>query len=96
VTAGSHNNERLKSGYLYQLYTYVMTRSAIDGTKDVPTEGMLLHASVGEDMLESGTIQGHRFTFATVDLAGESQAMRRRLLDVVGVTDGGPLRAPQP
>jgi 5-methylcytosine-specific restriction enzyme subunit McrC len=83
VTSGNFARDRLKSGYLYQLYTYVMTRSIIDPSITRPTEGMLLHAAVGVDMLESGMIQGHPFTFATVDLAGASAAIGMRLLEVV-------------
>ncbi len=83
LSANNHDQTRLKTDYIYQLYAYVMTRSAIDDRATGPTEGMLLHASVGVDVLEWGTIQGHRFTFATVDLAADSRLIRDRLLEVV-------------
>lgn len=46
-----------------------------------------MHPSVGRHVDEAATIQGHRIRFATVDLAADSMAIRRRLLAVVGAEE---------
>jgi 5-methylcytosine-specific restriction enzyme subunit McrC len=85
VTAGWHREETLRSGYLYQIYTYV--RSQV-GRGDVLADnatGMLLHPSVGKRVDESVVIQGHRFRFATVDLGASTGDIRTELLRLSGV-----------
>ena len=52
--------------------------------------GMLLHPAVeGDDVFESGVIQGHEVRFATVNLAASSRAIRERLLSVVSEEGAG-------
>ena len=63
---GTH---RLRSGYLYQIYAYVMSQQ--DNPDFGPdTRGVLLHPVLGEAVDETVVIQGHPFRFATVDLWG--------------------------
>jgi 5-methylcytosine-specific restriction enzyme subunit McrC len=45
-------------------------------------EGVLLHPSVGKAVDDSATIQDHRIRFMTVDLTGNTSAIRSELLKV--------------
>ena len=46
--------------------------------------GVLLYPSIGVDHLEWVTLQGHRMTLATVDLASTPAKMRSDLMRLVG------------
>ena len=48
------------------------------------SEGLLLHPGVGRHVDEAVTLHGHRIRFATFDLAGSSEAVRTRLLSLIG------------
>ena len=86
-----YGSERLKSDYIYQIYAYLRSQARDDDPPSVNASGLLLHPSVGYDVDEAATFQGHRIRFATVDLAADGPAIRRRLLAVVGDegTDAG-------
>lgn len=73
--------DTVRSGYLYQIYAYV--RSQVD-FEPRPAEGVLLHPTVDEPVDEAAIIQGHVVRFATVNLAGQPEAMRADLLRIVG------------
>ena len=75
--------ETLRSGYLYQIYSYLRSQETDGDPLSRHATGLLLHPSVEGDVYESGLIQGHEVRFATVNLAGSSQAIRERLLSVV-------------
>ena len=62
------------------MYAYLRSQERDDDPPSLDASGMLLHPAVDGDIDEAATIQGHRIRFATVDLASDSQAMRRRLL----------------
>ena len=72
---------RLKSNHIFQLYSYL--RSQENNELSYAASGMLLYPSVGANIDESVTIQGHRIRFATVDLAVDSVNIRERLLGLV-------------
>ena len=80
VRAGRFGNLTLISGYIFQIYAYLRSQERQVDPLSLTSSGMLLHASVGEDIDESATIQSHRIRFATVDLAADSLAIRNRLL----------------
>jgi 5-methylcytosine-specific restriction enzyme subunit McrC len=89
LKANQHQNQRLKSGYLYQLYTYLRSQEGHDALAE-HAEGLLLHPSVGYELDEAVTIQGHRIRFATVDLTASTRQIRNTLLQRVDVyTDQG-------
>ena len=77
-------DEKLRSGYIYQMYAYLRSQERDDDPPSLNASGLLLHPSVGRDVDEAATIQGHWIRFATVDLTADSMAIRRRLLSLVG------------
>ena len=80
-----YSDEKLRSGYMYQIYAYLRSQERDDDPHSVNASGMLLHPSVGREVDEAATIQGHRIRFATVNLAADSLAIRARLLSLAGV-----------
>ncbi len=82
--------DTVRSSYLYQIYAYL--RSQVDlECLPVPAEGVLLHPTVDEPVDEAAVIQGHVVRFATVNLAGQPEALRTDLLRIVG---GAPPQLP--
>ena len=78
--------DTVRSSYLYQMYAYL--RSQVDlECLPVPAEGVLLHPTVDKPVDEAAVIQGHVVRFATVNLAGQPEALRTDLLRIV---DGAP------
>lgn len=73
--------ESLSSGYVYQIYAYLMSQDAQEPL--TKTEGLMLHPVVDGDLDEEVVIQGHRIRFATVDLAADPQTMVDQLLRAV-------------
>ncbi|HTX94335.1 MAG TPA: hypothetical protein VME67_05545 [Mycobacterium sp.] len=71
-------NVTIKSGYLYQLYAYVMSQSNIGQDISDRTEGVLLFVKVDsrEPVDTVVNIQGHRIRFLSVDLTGEPERIR--------------------
>ena len=83
VGRGQFGNPTLRSGYIYQIYAYLRSQESQTDPLSLTASGMLLHPSVGEDIDESATIQGHRIRFATVDLTSDSATIRTKLLTLV-------------
>ena len=84
LSPAQYGDEKLRSGYLYQMYAYLRSQERVEDPPSADAAGLLLHPSVGRDVDEAATIQGHRIRFATVDLAADSVAIRSRLLSLVG------------
>ena len=82
VGLGQHGNTTLHSNHIYQIYSYLRSQEQQADPLSLTASGMLLHPSVGEDIDESAVIQGHRIRFATVNLATDSLAIRKRLLEL--------------
>lgn len=82
LRAGRHDRDVLKSGYLYQLYTYLRTQEARGGSH-ATASGVLLHPSVGYDLDESFVLQGHQLRVLTVDLAADRDAIEAGVLEVI-------------
>ena len=80
---GQFGQQMLKSGHMYQLYAYLRSQEQLGEPISCYAMGVLLYPSLGVDYNESATIQGHRVTFATVDLAADSQTIRSQLLRIV-------------
>ncbi len=83
VTKGRFRQQMLKSGHMYQLYTYLRSQEQPGDSMSCHSTGVLLYPSLGVPYNESAIIQGHRVAFATVDLAADSQTIRSQLLRVV-------------
>lgn len=82
LTRGRFREGILKSGYLYQIYTYLRTQENSNDPLSQHAGGLLLHPSLGEAMDEVAVIQGHAIRFATVDLSAAAGEIRKQLLEV--------------
>lgn len=85
---GQYGQETLSSGYVYQMYAYLMSQEAEED--QAKPEGLMLHPVVGADIDEEAVIQGHRIRFATVDLSGTGQTIADGLLDAISAADAPP------
>ena len=80
LTSGWYREETLRSGYLYQIYTYLRSQVGRGDPLADRADGLLLHPSVGKTLDETVVIQGHSIRFATVDLTSSTQEIRSQLL----------------
>ena len=69
---------------MYQLYAYLRSQERLDDPMSRHSTGVLLYPSLGVDYEESAIIQGHRVSFATIDLAANGKTIRSQLLRIVG------------
>ena len=83
VTQGQFGQRMLKSGHMYQLYAYLRSQEQLGEPITCYSTGVLLYPSLGTCYNESAVIQGHRITFATVDLTADGQTIRSQLLRIV-------------
>ena len=79
IKSNQYGSQRLDSGYIYQMYAYLMSQERSDDPLSRNSTGVLLHPAIDYDFDESAMIQGHEIRFATVDLAADSQIIRREL-----------------
>lgn len=80
--ATRYREEVLRSGYLYQLYTYLRTQEAALQVQGIRSEGMLLHPQFGEALDAHIDIQGHRMRFKTINLMTSSEEFEKQLLGI--------------
>jgi len=85
VTKGWYRDETLRSGYIYQIYTYLRSQEGLGDPLADKATGILLHPSIGSMLDESVVIQGHEIRFATIDLSAETKLIRHQLLQIVEV-----------
>lgn len=83
MTDNQYGKPRLKRDHIFQIYAYLMSQEHQDDPPSRTASGILLYPSLGADMDESVTIQGHIIRFVTVDLASDGESIRKRLLDLV-------------
>ncbi len=83
LTASTYRDQILKSGYLYQLYTYLRSQERPDAPDRLTTEGLLLHPQTGGAVDEPMTVQGHRMRFKTIDLTAPATEFEAGLQRVV-------------
>jgi 5-methylcytosine-specific restriction enzyme subunit McrC len=83
LTSGWYREDSLRSGYIYQIYSYLMSQTGKGNYLDDNAAGLLLHPSVGKMVDETVTIQGHSIRFSTVDLSSSAKDMRQQLLKVI-------------
>lgn len=82
MTSGQYGNQTLRSGYIYQIYAYLRSQEIDTDPDSLNSTGVLLHPSVGYCLDEHALIQGHKIRFATVNLAADTQTIRRQLCRV--------------
>ncbi len=82
-TSSNYRSEMLKSGYLYQLYTYLRSQEAELGPGKSISEGMLVHPQVGASVDEFMELQGQIMRFRTVDLATRSDELEKQLTSLI-------------
>lgn len=85
-TASQYKDEVLRSGYLYQLYTYLRTQEETTKDQGWRSEGMLLHPQYGPGLDAFVDMQGHRLRFKTIDLQGTAEEFEAQLLGLVPMT----------
>jgi len=83
TTARQHGGESFKSGYIYQLYTYLRSQEDSSDPLSINSTGMLLHPSVGVQYNEQVSIQGHDIRFCTVDLKKSPESIKEQLLSLI-------------
>jgi len=81
--ASPHRAAVLKSPYIYQMYAYLRSQERAEDPQSHTAAGVLLHPTVGEDLNESVKIQGHAFSFVTVDLTLASAEVLGRLRAII-------------
>jgi len=83
LTKGWYREETIRNGYLYQIYAYLRSQEKASDPPSLDSVGILLHPSVGQDIRESVTMQGHEIRFYTVDLSLDAVGIRKQLLEVI-------------
>ena len=83
VSPGWYREETLRSGYIYQMYTYIRSQVGLGDLLADKALGLLLHPSVGIDVDEYVVIQGHKIRFSTVDLTRSHSEIRSQLLRLI-------------
>lgn len=78
-SSSQHREAILKSGYIYQLYTYLRSQERPEDPVSYAATGLLLHPTVGGDVDETVRTQGHELRFATVDLTAATAEIIARL-----------------
>ena len=86
VTRGWYRDETLRSGYIYQIYTYLRSQEDNGAPLAANATGLLLHPSVGDIVNEFVVIQNHEIRFATVNLGATAKEIRAQLLQVLDVS----------
>ena len=79
LKSGQYGNQRLSSGYIYQMYAYLRSQERGDDPMSLDSVGVLLHPAIDSSVDESAMIQDHEIRFATVDLAADTSTIRHQL-----------------
>ena len=82
IASGQYGNLRLNSDNIYQMYAYIMSQERSDDPGSLNSTGVLLYPAIDCDVDKSALIQGHEIRFATVNLAADTQTIRRQLLRI--------------
>ncbi len=83
TTKGWYREETLRSGYIYQMYAYLLSQEDPTNPMSLTTTGMLLHPSVNVEVDEYVRIQDHSIRFCTVNLGNEAIKIREQLLTLI-------------
>ena len=85
LTRGWYREETLRSGYIYQIYSYLKSQEGHGDPLAANASGLLLHPSVGDIVNEAVVIQGHEIRFATVDLGSDAKEITSQLVQLVEI-----------
>lgn len=80
--ANRWGSQKLRSGYLYQIYAYLLSQHE-NPLYGPHSEGLMLHPVVDGHLDEEASIQGHRIRFATVDLRGTYASIVNEFLGAI-------------
>lgn len=80
---GQYRDATFRSGYIYQIYTYIHSQKNGKASGEADFTGILLHPSIGDHIDESVTIQGDQFRFVTIDLSENASAFRKKLVSLL-------------
>ncbi|MAY43508.1 MULTISPECIES: 5-methylcytosine-specific restriction endonuclease system specificity protein McrC [unclassified Neptuniibacter] len=83
LTRGWYRENSLRSGYIYQMYTYLRSQEKPDVPYSLKSTGMLLHPCIDQPLNEQVTIQGHTIRFVTIDLTQTALAIKNDLLKTI-------------
>jgi len=89
TTKGWFREESLRSGYLYQIYTYLRSQELPGKKNSLTTSGMLLHPTIDKTVSERVSIQGHPIHFCTVNLDETATNIGDQLLNLLPLEFGG-------
>ncbi|PHP66738.1 5-methylcytosine-specific restriction endonuclease system specificity protein McrC [Zhengella mangrovi] len=74
--------ERVRSGHLYQVFTYLKNLEARDGP-DSEASALLLYPATSNELRLDYKLGGHRISVCTLDLAQDWKTIRAELLNLV-------------
>ena len=83
LTKGWYRENSLRSGYIYQMYTYLRSQENSDKPYSLNSIGILLHPCIEQPLNEHVTIQGHQIRFVTIDLAQPAINIKEGLLNII-------------
>jgi 5-methylcytosine-specific restriction enzyme subunit McrC len=83
LTLNRHNEERFKSGHIYQMYSYLRSQEDL-GTLHRSSEGVLLYPAIKLDIDEYVVLNGHKLRFCTIDLDQATEDIAASLLRIIG------------
>lgn len=86
TTSHRQSKDIFKSGYLYQIYTYLRSQE-FEGSRWKFSDAMFIHPAIGQAFSDCVNIQGYRIYLCTVDLSQESDVIRQRLLGLIQLVD---------
>lgn len=82
LTSSNYRQQILKSGYLYQMYTYLRTQEDLSEPSSMTAEGLFLHPQAGGSVNETMIVQGHPISFRTIDLTAPAIQFEAQLYSV--------------
>lgn len=85
LTKGRFRKKSLRSGYIYQMYSYLRSQEQLDQPATLSSAGVLLHPCITKPLKEWVKIQGHWIGIVTVDLTASAKEVRNELLNVIEV-----------
>lgn len=83
TSRNQYGKDRLKSGYIYQIYAYLMSQRDRRPAGVPPSEGLMLHPVVDQHVDEEMMVQGYRIRFYTVDLTAPAAVVVAQLVDAI-------------
>lgn len=83
LISGYYRDSSIRSGYLYQIYSYLRAQEAPDDPRSLTAQGVLLHPSTGTSIDEYAVINQHPIRVITVDLNSDPATMKQQLSQIL-------------